>query len=239
MPTLALLHTAVVNVTTFQRLCTELLPEAQTFHMLDESLLKNTIKDGAMSPLTARRVAGHVISAEQAGADAMLVTCSSIGRGAEIARSLVSIPVVRVDEAMADEAVRTGDRIGVIATLPTTLEPTAALVHARASLAGRDVEVVTHLCEGAFAALTGGDPATHDAKVAAGLRELMDRVDVIVLAQATMARVADQIPAGERRVPILSSPRSGLLSARETLLAGKAVESRDSPLANEHSPSSG
>src|SRR6187200_3285383 len=120
MPTLALLHTAAVNVTTFQGLCAELLPDAQTFHMLDESLLKHTIRDGHMTTLTARRVAGHVISAAEAGADAMLVTCSSIGRGAEIARSLVSIPVVRVAEAMADEAVRIGRRIGVIATVPTT-----------------------------------------------------------------------------------------------------------------------
>src|SRR5688572_11917347 len=153
MPTLALLHTAVVNVTTFQGLCAELLPDTTTFHMLDESLLKNTISDGAMSPLTARRVAGHVVSAAEAGADAVLVTCSSIGRGAEIARPLVSIPVVRVDEAMADEAVRTGKRVGVIATLPTTLEPTASLVRARAEHAGSPVEVTTHLCDGAFAAL--------------------------------------------------------------------------------------
>jgi Asp/Glu/hydantoin racemase len=216
--TLALLHTAAVNVTTFQALCAELLPEVQAFHMLDESLLKNTVRDGAMSPVTARRVAGHVISAEEAGADAVLVTCSSIGRGAEIARSLVSIPVIRVDEAMADQAVRIGRRVGVIATLPTTLEPTAALVQARATLAGNEVEVISHLCEGAFTALTNGDPATHDAKVAAGLRELMDRADVIVLAQATMARVAETLSAEERRVPILSSPRSGLLRARQTVL---------------------
>jgi Asp/Glu/hydantoin racemase len=218
VPTLALLHTAAVNIGTFQALCAELAPDLNTFHMLDESLLKNTMRDGAMSPLTARRVAGHVVSAAEAGADAVLVTCSSIGRGADIARSLVDIPVVRVDEAMADEAVRTGRRIGVIATVPTTLEPTAALVRDRAALAGEAVEVVSHLCEGAFAALTSGDHATHDAKVLAGLRELMDGVDVIVLAQATMARVADQIPAAERRVPILSSPRSGLLRAHEALL---------------------
>lgn len=218
MATLALLHTAAVNVATFQQLCAELIPNTRTFHMLDESLLKNTIRDGAMSPLTARRVVGHIVSAVDAGADAVLVTCSSIGRGAEIARSLVPVPVIRVDEAMADEAVRTGARIGVIATLPTTLEPTAALVHARAELASADVAIVAHLCEGAFSALSNGDPAAHDAAVAAGLRDLMHRVDVIVLAQATMARVVETIPAGERRVPILSSPRSGLLRAEAALI---------------------
>lgn len=217
MPTLAFLHTAGANLTTFQALAAELTPDLTTFHMLDESLLKNTIREGSMSKLTARRVANHVVSAEEAGADAMLVTCSSIGRGAELAREMVGIPVIRVDEAMADEAVQVGSRIGVIATLPTTLEPTAALVQARAELAGRDVAVATHLCEGAFAALQAGELDDHDARVRHGLQELMDRVDVIVLAQATMARVAGMLPESERAVPILSSPRSGLLRAAAAL----------------------
>lgn len=220
MPTLAMLHTAVVNVTTFQALAAELAPDLQTFHMLDESLLKHTIREGSMSALTARRVAGHVVSAVEAGADAVLVTCSSIGRGAEAARPLVPVPVIRVDEAMADEAVRTGRRVGVIATLPTTLEPTGALVRARAELAGATVDVVPHLCEGAFAALMAGDAARHDAAIADGLRSLMRSVDVVVLAQATMARVADGLPTADRVVPILSSPRSGLIRARDAALAG-------------------
>jgi Asp/Glu/hydantoin racemase len=218
VPILALLHTAAVNVTTFSSLCGELLDDGvSAFHMLDESLLKNTIRDGAMSHMTARRVVGHVVSAQEAGADMVLVTCSSIGRGAELARAMVDIPVLRVDEAMADQAVATGTRIGVIATLPTTLEPTAALVRDRAERAGKRVNVVDHLCEGAFAALTGGDPARHDALVADGLRALDREVDVIVLAQATMARVAGALPAGDLCAPILTSPRSGLERARDLL----------------------
>lgn len=221
MPTLALIHTAAVNVTTFSTLCAELADGVNVFHMLDESLLKNTIRDGAMSARTARRVVGHVVSAADAGADAVLVTCSSIGRGAELARSMVEIPVIRVDEAMADQAVATGTRIGVIATLPTTLEPTAALVRARAELAGKSVVVVDHLCDGAFAALTSGDPARHDVLVADGLRLLSSQVDAVVLAQATMARVADALPEVDRPAPILTSPRSGLERAL-TVVKGSA-----------------
>lgn len=218
MPTLALIHTAPVNVATFGELCAELLPGIETFHMMDESLLKTTIREGAMSPLTARRVAGHVVSAVDAGADAVLVTCSSIGRGVDAARPLVGVPVLRVDEAMADEAVQSGRRVGVIATLPTTLEPTSALVRARAALHRREVETVDELCEGAFAALMAGDGGAHDAAVLAGLRSLMPRCDVIVLAQASMARVAALLPEPERIVPILTSPRSGVQRARLTLL---------------------
>lgn len=215
--TLALLYTVAGLIPTFQQLCKEILPETNCFNVLDESLLKNTIRDGRLMPATARRAIGYIAGAEEAGADAVLVTCSSIGRAAEQARALVEVPVIRVDEAMADQAVRQGTRIGVIATLPTTLEPTAALIAARAQAAQRSVQVVSHLCDGAFAALGRGDTARHDALVAEGLRRLAGEVDVIVLAQASMARVADALPPAERPVPILTSPRSGVERAGEVL----------------------
>ncbi|MBV9354635.1 MAG: aspartate/glutamate racemase family protein [Chloroflexi bacterium] len=216
--TLALLHTVSGLVPTFGQLCQELLPEAEVFHMLDESLLKNTIRSGHLTPTTARRVVGHVASAEEAGADVVLVTCTSIGAAVEMARSLVGVPVVRVDEAMADEAVRRGRRIGVAATLRTTLEPTTDLLRRRAAAAGGETrQVVPHLCQGAFEALGAGDSARHDAAVADGLRTLMAQVDVIVLAQASMARVAQALPASDQQVPILSSPRSGVQRAADVL----------------------
>jgi Asp/Glu/hydantoin racemase len=216
--TLALLHTVSGLVPTFGQLCQELAPEVEVFHMVDESLLKNTIRSGRLTPTTARRVVGHVASAEEAGADAVLVTCTSIGAAVEMSRALVGVPVLRVDEAMADEAVRRGRRIGVAATLRTTLEPTTDLLRRRAAAAGGEARtVVPHLCEGAFEALGAGDMVGHDSAVADGLRALMAQVDVIVLAQASMARVAQALPEAERAVPILSSPRSGVQRAAEVL----------------------
>jgi Asp/Glu/hydantoin racemase len=217
LTTLALLHTVGGLIPTFSALCQEVMPEVEAFNMVDESLLRNTIQAGQLTPLTTRRVLEHIASAEEAGADAVLVTCSSIGAAAELARNVVSIPVVRVDEAMADQAVATGSRVGVIATLSTTLEPTAALVRDRAMLAGREVDIHTHLCDGAFQALKRGDTETHDRIVADGLRAIARKVDVVVLAQASMARVADALPPEERPIPILTSPRSGVERMRDVL----------------------
>jgi hypothetical protein len=86
------------------------------------------------------------------------------------------------------------------------LEPTTELVRRRAASAGRGVEIVARLCQGAFDALMSGDAAAHDARVTEALAALSAEVDVIVLAQASMARVADQIPPEKWRVPILASP---------------------------------
>src|SRR5690606_33977846 len=103
-------------------------------------------------PDTSRRVVNYIGSAEEAGADFILVTCSSIGAAVESAMPLTSVPVLRVDQPMADKAILSGKKIGVIATLPTTLEPTSDLVRRRAIVLGRDVEITSKLCEGAFEA---------------------------------------------------------------------------------------
>jgi Asp/Glu/hydantoin racemase len=202
-----MLHTSATLVPMFQQLCAAQLPGVDTFNIADDSLIKDCIARGTLTPLTARRVLKHLESAEQAGADAILVTCSSIGPAVDAAAGMIGVPVIRVDQPMADRAVATGRRIGVIATLPTTLEPTTALVRRRAREAGRDVEITSRMCEGAFNALMSGDAARHDAIVGRTLAELSaSGVDVIVLAQASMARVVETLPAEARRVPILASP---------------------------------
>jgi hypothetical protein len=208
---LALVHTVTSLVPVFQDLLAELAPDLDVFNIVDESLLQNVIREDNLSAVTARRVVGHLLSAEEAGADLVMCTCSSIGPAVEMARPLLGIPALRVDEPMAELAVQTGyDRgghIGVAATLRTTLEPTAALIDKIATQAGKQVEVISKLCEGAFDAVVAGDTATHDAIVSAGLRELVDQSDLIVLAQASMARVVEALPEEDKQIPILSSPR--------------------------------
>ena len=203
---LGLIHTSATLVPMFAQLCKEKLPGTETFNIVDDSLVKGIISAGRITPAISARVANYLKSAESAGADQILVTCSSIGPAVEAAAKLIAVPVLRVDQPMADQAVLTGKKIGVIATLRTTLEPTADLISRRAALAGKQIELTSRLCEGAFEALMAGDAAAHDAKVAAALKELSRQVDVIVLAQASMARVVDTLPAPDKTVPILASP---------------------------------
>ena len=190
---------------------------------MDESLIQDTIRAGTLRKLTMRRLVNQIASAEAAGADAVLVTCSSIGPGVKLAQQLFDFPVLRIDEAMAEAAVRQATRIGVLATLRTTLDPTTALLREKASDAGRSVELVECLCEEAFPAVLAGDTATHDRILRKALVEDLDAVDVIVLAQASMARVVATMAPGLLRTPILSSPELAVLRARQ-LLSLPAVE---------------
>lgn len=204
--TLGLVHTSATLVPVFAQLCAAKLPGVNVFNIADDSLVKGIIASGSLTPTIARRVAGYLESAELAGADYIMVTCSSIGPAVEAAAKLIGVPVLRVDQPMADQAVAAGHKIGVIATLRTTLEPTADLIAHRAALAGRPVEIVARLCDGAFEALMSGDAARHDTLVTAALQELRLQVDVVVLAQASMARVVQSLPAGSLVVPVLASP---------------------------------
>ena len=204
--TLALIHTSATLVPVFQQLCKAQLPDVDTFNIVDDSLVRAIGAKGALTADIARRVQAYITSAEAGGADFILVTCSSIGPAVEACAAFSAVPVLRVDQPMADLAVQTGPRIGVIATLPTTLDPTADLVRRRAAAAGKSITLTSRLVDGAFTALMAGDGEGHDARVAAALRELATEVDVIVLAQASMSRVVETLAPADRCVPILASP---------------------------------
>jgi Asp/Glu/hydantoin racemase len=201
----------------FTKLCHRHLPEAKVFHLVDESLIQDTVKAGHLRKATIRRLIRQIESAEEAGADAVLVTCSSIGPGVTLAQQLFEIPVLRIDDAMAENAVRQANTIGVLATLRTTLDPTTELLREKAAKAGRKVELVECLCEEAFPAVLAGDTATHDRLLARALVEDLKGVDLIVLAQASMARVLTTLAADVVHAPVLSSPELAVLSARQAL----------------------
>lgn len=222
--TLAMIHTSPTLTPVFGALAATAMPEVAVFHMVDESLIKDTIKAGHLRGLTIRRLLGLIESAEKAGADAVMVTCSSIGPGVALAQKLFDMPVIRVDEAMAEKAVRMGKRIGVAATLRTTLEPTIALLREKATEAGREIEIVESLSHGAFDAVLAGDTRTHDRILSESLIRDMRGVDLVVLAQASMARVVKEMQPGAVEATVLSSPELAVQSAKQRLEGARKHE---------------
>jgi Asp/Glu/hydantoin racemase len=217
MPTLGLVHNSPMLAGVFNEIAARVMPDVRILHFVDESTIKNTIAAGYLQKSTMRQVIRLVGSAFDAGCDVAMVTCSSIGRAVEMAAELYDQPVLRVDRAMAEQAVASAKRIGVVATLSTTLDPTADLVRRVAAEQGKDIELVAHLCEGAFDAVMAGDGATHDRIVGETLTTALADVDAIVLAQASMARVVASLPEGAVKAPVLSSPELGMLRAAEVL----------------------
>jgi len=163
-----------------------------------------------------RRVGGLLVRAEQSGANAVLVTCSSIGECVDHAGAFVSIPVRRIDAPMAASAVRRGGPIAVAATLQSTLNPTVALLRNEAQRRGKRPRIKIALFDKAFQALSHGDLNHHDQIVQNGLLRLTAQCSTLVLAQASMARVAASldIPAD---VKVLVSPESGVAQMKRLM----------------------
>ncbi|HYG59491.1 MAG TPA: aspartate/glutamate racemase family protein [Symbiobacteriaceae bacterium] len=210
--TLALLHTTPVTVTSMKELAARELPGVRIVNLLDDSLLADVMAAGGMTEAVEARMAAYLEQARVAGADAMICCCSAVGETVDRINAGAPIPFLRIDEPMAEEAARLGSRIGVIATVGDALEPIAGLIRRKAGEMGKEVTVETVLVAGAFTALVAGRAEEHDRLVLADLRGLLDRSDVVVLAQGSMARLVGALEEPPR-VPILTSP----------LLAIKAV----------------
>ncbi|WP_335939631.1 aspartate/glutamate racemase family protein [Streptomyces sp. PTD5-9] len=217
--TLALLHTSPVHVPAFDALRDADHPGLALRHLVREGLLRRAREHGPGA--VADEIRGLLADAVAGGASAVLCTCSTIGGVAEAASAAVGVPVLRVDRPMAAEAVRRG-RVVVLAALESTLSPTLELLAeetGKAEKTGeagdtgevgeRPVGVRTVLVDGAWERFTAGDRDGFLDLVATAADAVTD-ADAIVLAQASMADAASRTGT---RIPVLSSPRSGLAAA--------------------------
>lgn len=207
-------HTALAMIEPVTGLFREHLPEVKLNHIVDDSLIQEVIENNRVTPAVARRLLSCYHMAEDAGADIIFNTCSSIGDIAQSAREMVRIPILKIDDPMAMEAVKVARKIAVLATLPTTLAPTVRLLKTMASEQEYEIEVVEGLAEGAFAAMMSGDKETHDRLIIKASENVASRVELIVLAQGSMGRMQQKLEE-ITGIPVLSSPLSGVLGVKK------------------------
>lgn len=204
MKRLAFLHTVPVLVEKFRELAAERLSGIKTFHMLDESLLQDLMLRGASETIT-RRVVTFSGLAYDAGADVIVFTCSSTSPAIDTARACIPVPILKIDDPMAERAVELGPRISILCTTTSTQEPSRMLVESHARRLGREVRARSVLVGGAFDSLRAGDRATHDDLIGRVASQSARDSDVLVLAQASMAHLAEPLTA-RLPIPVLSSP---------------------------------
>ena len=217
--TLALIHTSLVflNVETMMRdIFEEVMPDVRRINIVDDSLLPDVMSKGYIPDEVQQRMNHYVQAAALTGADAVLSLCSSLGPALDQARTLVKIPVIKIDDAMTEKAVRDASRVGVLATVATTLKPTVALIEEKARQQDKSVDVQSALVQGAFEILMSGDKARHDQMVSRAAAGLCDHVDLLILAQASMTRLAPRLHQ-ETNLPVLTSPRLAIEYTKQVL----------------------
>ncbi|WP_295977588.1 aspartate/glutamate racemase family protein [uncultured Variovorax sp.] len=215
---LAFLHTAQVHVPTFERLVRRIEPDLPVRHLVREKLLADARVVGVDDAGFVSRVHEAMHEAASGGAKVVVCTCSTIGAIAERTPTANAFAALRIDRAMADRAVRTGPRVLIAAALESTLAPTKALVLSTAQDAGIAVQPAMLFVEDAWPHFEAGDSARYIETLASAIRAAADQADVVVLAQASMAPVADAL--ADLGIDVLSSPAPGTAHAVALAMQG-------------------
>jgi len=215
---IALIHAVATAIPPIQQAFKKDWPEAQVSNLLDDDLMPAYTREGGLTPHVVERICALALYAARTGADGILFTCSVFPQAEDMAKQMVRIPVLKPDEAMIAAALDTGKRIGVVATNPPAAPAAAAQLTAAAAARGIQIQVIPSVAEGAFAIGNSGDAATHDRMIVEAAERIADQVDVICLAQVSMALARAAVQA-KVKVPVLTSPATAVARLK-AMLAG-------------------
>jgi hypothetical protein len=203
--TIACLHTAESNAPLFEGAAAALPGGAlRLTHRIRADLLREPTPETLAEAVALLRELTE-------GADAVLLTCSTIGAAAALVTD-APCPVLRADAALAEAATRAGGLTHVLYAAPTTRGPTQAIFAAAAARSGASLDL--RLVEGAWALFLAGDLTGYHACIAASAQGLPGR---IALAQASMAGAA----ALMTEAPPLTVPAVSVMAAARAALKAR------------------
>jgi Asp/Glu/hydantoin racemase len=214
---LGIIHAALITTRAVQKYLDELLPGVEVVHWVDDTI-QNTNFACAPGVIPEKNFAKFVqaaLSQQEYGVDLIVLACSTFNRAVEHARPMVRTPMLQIDRPMMDLAVRQGGRIGLLATVPTTVPASERLLRIAAQDAGKDIEIKTRLCSEAFQVLKAGNPEKHNDMLLKEIDALAGEVDAIVLAQLSMSALEPRLT--NTKVPVYNSGRTAFGKIRQIL----------------------
>jgi len=217
---LGVIHAGTWVAATGSRFHEMIMPEVQLVHICDDSL-ELAFKAAGVGKIPTHnyyRVATYARFLQDFGADVIMMGCSTMDAAVEHARPLIDVPMLQIDRPMMDKAVRDGRRIGLLATLDTTVPSSTRLLQEAATDAGREITIVQLFSAEAFSELRHGNQAKHDEILLDVIEANQGRLDAIVMAQLSMS-VLDDRTHGKFQIPVYNSGREGWTRVREMLEA--------------------
>jgi len=217
--TLGIIHAALISSKAVQPFIDEILPDVTVVHLVDDTIQNTNFAcaPGIIPKTNFLKFANYAHNLELAGADLVMLACSTFNQAVEHARPMINIPLLQIDRPMMDLAVQQGSTIGLLATVPTTVPASERLLRLAAKENGKTIEVKTILCTEAFEAIKKGDAATHNAILLEKIDELSAICDAIVLAQVSMSALEPALK--NTKIPVYNSGRTGFEAARKILFA--------------------
>ena len=216
-PRIALIHAVKVAIAPVEDAFARAWPAAQLMNLLDDTLSQDRSRDGALTPAMFQRFETLGDYALSTGADAILFTCSAFGPAIEAVAARHAQPVLKPNEAMFQEALQHGGRIGLLASFTPSLPPMEEEFAAMATAAGSSATLVSHCVPEAMAALNAGDAARHD-QLLAQAAPVFAGCSVVMLAQFSTARAKPALVAAlGASTQVLTSPDAAVAALQARL----------------------
>ena len=193
-----LIHTSPVSLNDLKALFKEIIPDVEMVNIIDDSLLDEVKKNGKINANIISRMCAYVQVAKTMKPDLIFNQCSSVGEAFDIARTQADCKTLKIDEPMAEKAISLGSKIGVVATVASTVQPSSDLIRNTAKKCGKDVCVNEYLVDGALDILMSGDVDKHND-----------------LAQGSMTAILPLLT--DIKKPVLTSPRLAVERVKEEL----------------------
>jgi aspartate/glutamate racemase len=214
---LGVIHAALISTQAVKRYIDEFLPEVEVVHFVDDTIQNTNFASGP--GVIPRKNFVKFVQAAQSqhdyGVDVILLACSTFNQAVEFAQPMIPTRLVQIDRPMMDIAVQQGKRIGLLATVPTTVPASERLLRLAAQESVKDITITTRLCSEAFQVLKAGKPEKHNEMLLEEIDRLSSEVDVIVLAQVSMTALEPRLI--DTKVPVLNSGRTAFAYLREYL----------------------
>ena len=211
-----MIHTSPVSLNELKALCAEIIPGVELVNIIDDSLLDEVKKNGTLTPAILSRMCQYVQIADKLAPDLIFNQCSSVGEAFDLAKQCTSRKTLKIDEAMAEKAVALGTKIGVIATVASTMLPSCNLVKTKAEAVGKKVEVREYLVDGALDILMKEkNVEKHNQLVLDQIQKAAEENDVVVLAQGSMTSLLPYLDGIAK--PVLTSPRLAIERIKQIL----------------------
>jgi Asp/Glu/hydantoin racemase len=216
---LGIIHAALITTRAVQKYIDEIIPEVEVVHWVDDTIQNTNFacEPGVIPRKNYAKFVQAALSQQEYGVDLILLACSTFNRAVEFARPMIDTPLLQIDRPMMDLAVQDGRRIGLLATVPTTVPSSERLLRAAAEDAGKKIEIKTRLCSEAFKVLKAGNPDKHNDMLLEEIDALSGEVDAIVMAQLSMSALEPRLT--RTKVPVYNSGRTAFLKIRKILEA--------------------
>jgi aspartate/glutamate racemase len=215
--TVGIIHAALISTKGVQPFIQEIIPEVTVVHVVDDTIQNSNFacQPGVIPKENFFKFANYAHNLELAGVDLIMLACSTFNRAVEVARPMINTPMLQIDRTMMDLAVMNGRKIGLLATVPTTVPASERLLKLAAEEAGKEIEITIVLCTKAFEEIKKGNVDLHNELLLKEIEQLSETVDAIVMAQVSMSALEPLLT--NSKVPVYNSGRTGFNKVREIL----------------------